>query len=215
MKKKRQTCNVDFNLSKTLAESSESSNLCGSREARSNYPLTETVHDQGTNLDTDSLDNENKANESPDSCESQDVAEADFSNQDQCEDDKMAVDDQCTAEVESRIDDEADQIQENRSVEVMNYATPKRKRRNKAQTFIKQEMGKRYTAKELVGHSFNGGERMVDGKMVQKIALTPKRKFDILQKALALYPDDYNNLKDPKQVINEKCRKTSLKKNDF
>ena len=85
-------------------------------------------------------------------------------NKSRYEDDMMAVVGQCTVELESKIDDEEKHIQEKRIVEVVNCATPKRRRRNKA-PYIKPEMGKRYTAEELKGHRW-GGERIIYGKMV-------------------------------------------------
>ena len=77
-----------------------------------------------------------------------------------------------------------------------------------AQWYIKKEMTRLYQPDELIGHNINGASTYVKGKLIEKIALSPERIEGILHRAQRLYPEEYNKLKDARQVVNKKCRKT-------
>ena len=77
-----------------------------------------------------------------------------------------------------------------------------------AQWYIKKEMTRLYKPDELIGHNINGASTYVQGQLIEKIALSPKRIGGILHRAQTLYPEEYNKLKDARQVVNKKCRKT-------
>ena len=92
--------------------------------------------------------------------------------------------------------------------------TPKAKRKrqnNDCVTFIKAELGKRYSEEELVSSRVNAGMRKFKEDVCEKKALSPGRLTTILQKARRMYKDEFEKIPNVNEVINSKCRKSSLK----